>query len=220
MRDLARRVRPVPLLAILALASCGPTLSKPQQLVHDAYDVCRAQGPSTKLETVSAEGRWSLLGREGEVQRVNTCMGRYTRSVTQPTPPPETQVAKAPTDAIRVPGTWKGMLRLASRSGESAPPSPVTLRLLKDTTGLRWQLATTYNGADAAATGMATVTGDRLRLTGTFRPPATAGKPATSDGTRTLEVVYMGQVAGDILDVTGLTADQQVHVLSLRRVGD
>jgi hypothetical protein len=220
MRDLARHVRPAPLLAILALAACGPTLTKPQQLVHDAYDVCRAQGSSAKLETVTAEGRWSLLGRDGEVQRVNACMGRYTRSVTQPTPPPETQVAKAPTDAIRVPGTWKGMLRLASRSGESAPPSPVTLRLLKDTTGLRWQLATTYNGADAAATGMATVTGDRLRLTGTFRPPATAGKPATSDGTRTLEVVYMGQVAGDILDVTGLTADQQVHVLSLRRVGD
>jgi hypothetical protein len=220
MRDLARHVRPAPLLAILALAACGPTLTKPQQLVHDAYDVCRGQGSSAKLETVTAEGRWSLLGREGEVQRVNTCMGRYTRSVTQPTPPPETQVARAPTDVIRVPGTWKGMLRLASRSGESAPPSPVTLRLVKDTTGLRWQLATTYNGADATATGVATVTGDRLRLTGTFRPPAAAGKPATSDGTRTLEVVYMGQVAGDILDVTGLTADQQVHVLSLRRVGD
>ena len=64
------------------------------------------------------------------------------------------------------------------------------------------------------------MTGDRLRLTGTFRPPAAAGKPAASDGGRLLEVVYMGQVAGDILDVTGLTADQQVHVLSLRRVGD
>jgi hypothetical protein len=220
MRDLARHVRPAPLLVILALAACGPTLTKPQQLVHDAYAVCRGQGSSTKLETVTAEGRWSLLGREGEVQRVNNCMGRYTRSVTQPTPPPETQVAKAPTEPIRVPGTWKGMLRLASRSGESAPPSPVTLRLLKDTTGLRWQLATTYNGADASATGMATVTGDRLRLTGTFRFPAAAGKPAATDGARPLEVVYMGQLAGDILDVTGLTADQQVHVLSLRRVGD
>ncbi|MET0485054.1 MAG: hypothetical protein ABW216_05120 [Candidatus Rokuibacteriota bacterium] len=220
MRDLARRVHSIPLLALLALAACGPTLTKPQQLVHDAYDVCRGQGPTTKLETVSAEGRWSLLGREGEVQKVNTCMGRYTRQVMQPTPPAETAVAKAPTEAIRVPGTWKGMLRLASRSGESVPPSPVTLRLMKDPTGLRWQLATTYNGADAAATGVATVTGDRLRLTGTFRPPTAAGKPAASDGGRPLEVIYMGQVAGDILDVTGLTADQQVHVLSLRRVGD
>jgi hypothetical protein len=41
-----------------------------------------------------------------------------------------------------------------------------------------------------------------------------------SDGPRPLEVVYMGQVKGDELGVTGLTSDQQVHILSLRRVGD
>lgn len=220
MRD---RVRPrlIPLLAILGLAACGPTLSKPQQLVHDAYDVCRNQGASTKLETVNAEGRWSLVGREGEVQKVNACMGRYTRQVTQPPPPAETPAAARPvTDAIRVPGTWKGMLRLAARSGDTVPPSPVTLRLLKDGTALRWQLTTTYNGADSVATGVALITGERVRLTGNFRQPAAAGRPVTGDGTRLLEVVYMGQLAGDVLDVTGLTADQQVHVLSLRRVGD
>jgi hypothetical protein len=220
MRD---RVRPrlIPLLAILGLAACGPTLTKPQQLVHDAYDVCRNQGASTKLETVSTEGRWSLVGREGEVQKVNACMGRYTRQVTQPPPPPDTAPAAKPvTDAIRVPGTWKGMLRLAARSGETVPPSPATLRLLKDGTALRWQLTTTYNGADSVATGVALITGERLRLTGNFRQPPAAGRPVTGDGTRLLEVVYMGQLAGDTLDVTGLTADQQVHVLSLRRVGD
>ena len=218
-------LRPIPLLAVLALAACGPTLTKPQQLVYDAYDVCRGQGASAKLETVSTDGRWSLVGREGEVQKVNVCMGRYTRQVMQP-PPAEAPAAKAPvskasTETIRVPGTWKGMLRLAARSGESVPPSPVTLRLMKDGTSVRWQLATTYNGADVAAAGVALVTGDHLRLTGTFRPPPGANRTTPpSDGTRLLEVVYMGQLEGDALDVTGLTADQQVHVLSLRRVGD
>jgi len=215
------RVRPILSLAVLTLAACGPTLSKPQQLVHDAYDVCRGQGASAKLETVSPEGRWSLIGREGEVQKVNACMGRYTRQVTPPPPAADTTAKAAPvvTEAIRVPGTWKGMLRLAARSGETVAPSPVTLRLLKDGTALRWQLAATYNGADASAGGVATITGDRLRLTGTFRPPA-AGRAVVSDGPRPLEVVYMGQVTGDELGVTGLTSDQQVHVLSLRRVGD
>jgi hypothetical protein len=216
------RSRLIPSLAMLALAACGPTLTKPQQLVHDAYDVCRGQAASTKLETVSPEGRWSLLGREGEVQKVNACMGRYTRQVTQPPPAaaePTAKAAPAVTEAIRVPGTWKGMLRLAARSGETVAPSPVTLRLLKDGTALRWQLAATYNGADASAGGVATITGDRLRLTGTYRPPA-AGRAVASDGPRPLEVVYMGQVTGDELGVTGLTSDQQVHVLSLHRVGD
>jgi hypothetical protein len=220
MRDLARP-RLIPLLAMLGLAACGPTLTKPQQLVQDAYDVCRNQGASTKLETVSTEGRWSLVGREGEVQKVNACMGRYTRQVTQPPPPPDTAAAaRQVTDAIHVPGTWKGMLRLAARSGETVPPSPVTLRLLKDGAALRWQLTTTYNGADSVATGVALITGERMRLTGNFRQPPAAGRPVPGDGTRLLEVVYMGQLAGDTLDVTGLTADQQVHVLSLRRVGD
>jgi hypothetical protein len=212
----------IPSLAMLALAACGPTLTKPQQLVHDAYDVCRGQAGSTKLETVSPEGRWSLIGREGEVQKVNACMGRYTRQVTQPPPATADTTAKAApavAEPIRVPGTWKGMLRLAARSGETVAPSPVTLRLLKDGTALRWQLAATYNGADASAGGVATITGDRMRLTGTFRPPA-AGRAVSSDGPRPLEVVYMGQVNGDDLGVTGLTSDQQVHVLSLRRVGD
>ena len=215
------RFRLIPSLAMLVLAACGPTLTKPQQLVHDAYDVCRTPGASTKLETVSPEGRWSLIGREGEVQKVNACMGRYTRQVTQPPPATDGAAKRTPavTEVIRVPGTWKGMLRLAARSGETVAPSPVTLRLLKDGTALRWQLAATYNGADASAGGVATITGDRLRLTGTFRPPA-AGRAVASDGARPLEVVYMGQVAGDELGVTGLTSDQQVHVLSLHRVGD
>ena len=220
MRELVRP-RLIPLLAILGLAACGPTLTKPQQLVQDAYDVCRNQGASTKLETVSTEGRWSLVGREGEVQKVNACMGRYTRQVTQPPPAPDTApVARPVTDAIRVPGTWKGMLRLAARSGDTVPPSPVTLRLLKDGAALRWQLTTTYNGADSVATGVALITGEHMRLTGNFRQSPAAGRPVSGDGTRLLEVVYMGQLAGDTLDVTGLTADQQVHVLSLRRVGD
>src|SRR5262250_583690 len=116
-------------LALLALAACGPTLTKPQQLVHDAYDVCRGQGATAKLESVSPEGRWSLIGREGEVQKVNSCMGRYTRQVTQPPAADTTaKAASAPAvaEAIRVPGTWKGMLRLAARSGETVAPSPVT----------------------------------------------------------------------------------------------
>src|SRR5262245_13551646 len=208
-------------LAMLALAACSSMLTKPQQLVHDVYDVCRGQGVSAKLENVSPEGRWSLIGREGEVQKVNACMGRYTRQVTQSPAADTTAKAVTPavTEAIRVPGTWKGMLRLAARSGETVAPSPVTLKLLKDGIALRWQLAATYNGADASAGGVATITGDRLRLTGIFRPPA-AGRAAASDGLRSLEVVYMGQVAGDELGVTGLTSDQQVHVLSLHRVGD
>jgi len=215
------RSRFVASLATLAFAACGPTLTKPQQLVHDAYDVCRTQGASAKLETVSAEGRWSLIGREGEVQKVNACMGRYTRQVTQPPAATDTtgKAVPAVSQAIRVPGTWKGVLRLAARSGEVVAPSPVTLRLLKDGTALRWQLAASYNGADASAGGVATITGDRLRLTGTFRPPV-ADRAVASDGPRPLEVVYMGQVTGDELGVTGLTSDQQVHVLSLHRVGD
>src|SRR5262245_2559520 len=118
------RSRLITPLAMLALAACGPTLTKPQQLVHDAYDVCRGQGASAKLENVSPEGRWSLIGREGEVQKVNACMGRYTRQVTPPPADSAAKAAPAVTEAIRVPGTWKGMLRLAARSGETVAPSP------------------------------------------------------------------------------------------------
>ena len=56
-----------------------------------------------------------------------------------------------------------------------------------------------------------------LQMTGTMRASnRTSGEPTRSN----ITVRYAGVMIGDRLEVTGITTDKQVHVLSIRRVNE
>jgi hypothetical protein len=64
------------------------------------------------------------------------------------------------------------------------------------------------------AHGTAVVVDGELRMSGSMRSDA-----AATDGPRaSVPVRFAGTLVGDRLEATGVTADKQVHVLSIRRV--
>jgi hypothetical protein len=73
------------LLLFLAcgLAACAPKLTRFQEITWDAFKACQVQGPSTLLERVSPDGRWLVVGREGEVFKVSNCMQNHWQDVRQ-----------------------------------------------------------------------------------------------------------------------------------------
>ncbi len=58
---------------------------------------------------------------------------------------------------------------------------------------------------------------NELRMTGAVRP---GGARASTTNGRPVTVRYAGTMVGDRLEVTGVTADQQVHLISVRRVAE
>jgi len=200
-------------LTLVLGVGCAPKLTPQQALVEEAFTTCRVQGPSTKLERVERDGRFSVVGREAESQRVHDCMVRYAEPTRKqpaaPAPRSESLVAS------RLPGTWRGILKLPPRAvGEAEVASPATVRFAVAAGSLRWSMATNAERSPLAADGTAVVVGGELRMTGTMRASRTSGEPARS----TITVRYAGAMVGDRLEVTGVTTDKQVHVLSIRRV--
>jgi len=202
------------LISVLA-AGCAPKMTPQQALVEEAFATCRAQGPSTRLERVERDGRFSVVGRETESRRVHDCMVRYAqparRETSVPAPRPETLAAS------RLPGTWRGTLKLPPRAvGEAEVATPATVRFAVSAGSLRWSMATSSSPKLVAADGTAVVVDGELRMTGTMRAVKTGGQPVRSSVT----VRYAGAMVGDRLEVTGVTTDRQVHVLSVRRVAE
>jgi hypothetical protein len=201
----------------------------PQQaLVEEAFQSCQAQGPSTKLERVDRDGRFSVVGRESESQKVHDCMVRYAEPTRRPPSPPSAPGApSAPSAppppraealvASRLPGTWRGTLKLPPRAaGEAEVAGPAIVRFAVAAGSLRWTLATSASSA-LAADGVAMVVDGELQMTGTMRASnRTNGEPTRSN----ITVRYAGVMVGDRLEVTGITTDKQVHVLSIRRVNE
>jgi hypothetical protein len=130
-------------------AGCAPKLTVEQALVEDAFQVCRAQGPSTKLDRVDRDGRFSVIGPRIEAQRVHDCMVRHAEPRREPagTTPPSAATTPPPTKPPtlvggRLPGTWRGMLKPSPRSaGEAELTSPATVRFVVAGGALRWTLA-------------------------------------------------------------------------------
>jgi hypothetical protein len=214
----------VVVLTVLA-AGCAGKMTTQQALVEEAFQACRAQGPSTSLERVDRDGRFSVVGREGEAQRVHDCMVRYAEPPRRPpagaAPPAAVAPAAPKSEKLvggRLPGTWRGTLRLPPRAaGESEITSPATVRFLVAAGALRWTLAAGQPTPSVAADGTAVVVDGELRMTGTVRSAAvraTSVEPPRS----TVTVRYAGTMVGDRLEVTGVTTDRQKHVLSIRRV--
>jgi hypothetical protein len=190
----------------------------PQQaLVEEAFNACRAQGPSTQLERVERDGRFSVVGREPESQRVHDCMVRHA----QPTRPlgagPDKPQPKSETvSAGRLPGTWRGTLTLPPQTTGQAEVASATVRFAVSAGALRWSMATNSSAKPLAADGTALVVDGELRMTGTMRAVRPTGEPTRSSVT----IRYAGTMVGDRLEVTGVTTDKQVHVLSVRRVSE
>ena len=204
----------IALTAVLT-AGCAPKLTPRQALVEEAFATCRAQGPSTKLERVERDGRFSGVGREAESRRVHDCMVRYAepapRETSAPAPRPQALAAS------RLPGTWRGTLKLPARAvGEAEVATPATVRFAVSAGSLRWSMATSSSPKLLAADGTAVVVDGELRMTGTMR----AGKPSGQPTRSSITVRYAGAMVGDRLEVTGITTDRQVHVLSVRRVAE
>jgi hypothetical protein len=209
------------------VAGCAPKLTTQQALVEEAFKACQPQGPSTKLEKVQPDGKFSVVGREAEAQRVHDCMVRFDqaerrdpRAAAPPAPPapavtPPAAVTTQPLVAGRLPGTWRGTLRLPPRAaGETEIASPATMRFTVVAGAIRWTLSS-GTGSAVAADGSALVVDNELRMTGSVH--GGAGRAAPANG-RPVGVRYAGTLVGDRLEVTGVTADQQVHMISVRRV--
>jgi hypothetical protein len=77
-------------------------------------------------------------------------------------------------------------------------------------------MATNSSAKPLAADGTALVVDGELRMTGTMRAVRPTGEPTRSSVT----IRYAGTMVGDRLEVTGVTTDKQVHVLSVRRVSE
>lgn len=200
-------------LLIVLTAGCAPKMTPQQALVEEAFSTCRAQGPSTRLERVERDGRFSVVGRETESRRVHDCMVRYAqparREASAPAAKPQTLTTG------RLPGTWRGTLKLPARAaGEAEVAAPATVRFAVSAGSLRWSMATSSSPSLLAADGTATVVNGELRMTGTMRAVKAGGQPVRSRVT----VRYAGAMVGDRLEVTGVTTDRQVHVLTVRRV--
>jgi len=205
-------------VAALVAAGCAPKLTTQQALVEEAFKACRPQGPSTRLERVERDGKFSVIGREAEAQRVHDCMVRYDqaerRDVRGSAPAPRVP----PLQAGRLPGTWRGTLTLPPRSsGETEVAGPATVRFTVAGGALRWSLATGAASPAVAADGSAVVVDGELRMSGTVRPGASRTGPSEA---RAVSVRYSGTMVGDRLEVTGVTADRQVHLISVRRVAE
>jgi hypothetical protein len=208
-----RLVRRLIVVAAVLAAGCAPKLTAQQALVHEAFTACQPQGPSTKLEKVERDGKFSVLGREDEAQRVHDCMVRFDQAERRAAAPP---VTTRPLLAGRLPGTWRGTLTLPPRAaGQTEIAAPATVRFSVVGGALRWSLATGAAGPAVAADGSAVVVDNELRMTGAVR--AGGGRAAPANG-RPVSVRYAGTMVGDRLEVTGVTGDQQVHLISVRRV--
>jgi hypothetical protein len=233
------------------IAGCAPKLTTEQALVQEAFRVCRSQGPSTTLERVERDGRFSVTGRESESRRVHDCMVRYAqpamRTTAPVTPPavgpaapavgavtaPRAPVAPSvppiasapvttrsePLAAGRLPGTWRGTLKQPPRApSEAEAASPATVRCTVAAGTLQWTLTAGAGTPTVAADGTAVVVDGELRMIGTVRM---AGQAVTAGPSRsTVSVRYTGTMVADRLEVTGVTTDKQVHVLSIRRAVD
>ncbi len=114
------------------------------------------------------------------------------------------------TAAQALAGTWRGTLRTGRTTVSGPVTFPVMLRVVEDGDGFRWILLRT--GGSEIGRGAVETTPDGLRLTGSYDQDPSAGLPR-------VRVSYSGTVGGDGFDATGLTADQRVHTLSLRRAG-
>lgn len=200
--------------ATLLAAGCAPKLTAQQALVEEAFKTCQGQGPSTKLEKVERDGKFSVLGPEAEARRVHDCMVRFDQAERRD-PRAAAPVTTQPLMAGQLPGTWRGTLRLPPRgAGETEVASPATVRFTVVGGALRWSLATGA-GATVTGDGSAIVVENELRMSGAVRPGGARSGPTNG---RTVSVRYAGALVGDRLEVTGVTADQQVHLISLRRV--
>ena len=198
--------------AVLA-GGCAPKLTTQQALVEEAFKACRIQGPSTRLEKVERDGKFAVLGPEAEARRVHDCMVRFDQAERRD--PRAAAVTTQPLMAGQLPGTWRGTLRLPPRaSGETEIASPATVRFTVVGGMLRWSLATGA-GATVTGDGSAVVVENELRMSGAVR--ASGGRTGPANG-RPVSVRYAGTLVGDRLEVTGVTGDQQVHLISVRRV--
>jgi len=231
--------------ALVLLAGCAPKMTTQQALVEEAFQMCRAQGRSAELDRVDRDGTFSVVGRESDARRVHECMVHYADTSrrpgvgasTRPSPAivapaavaPAAVAPAAPTAAIaaapdgvvasRLPGTWRGTLKLPPRApGEAEVASPASLSFAVAAGSLRWTLAATVPGL--AADGTAVVVDGELRMTGTVRNAAGARAAGAEPSRSGVAVRYAGTMVGDRLEVTGVTTDKQVHVLSIRRVGE
>jgi hypothetical protein len=205
-------------LTLMLVVGCAPKMTTQQALVEEAFAVCRAQGPSTKLERVERDGRFSVVGREPESQRVHDCMVRYAEPTRRPAPAgaPPASVPPAPKAeplvASRLPGTWRGTLKLPPRAaGEVEVARPAMLRFAVAAGAIRWSLASGTSAVPLVADGTAIVVDGEVRMTGTVRMESVRSN---------VGVRYAGTMVGDRLEVTGVTTDKQVHVLSIRRTAE
>ncbi|MGH7354151.1 MAG: DUF4410 domain-containing protein [Candidatus Rokuibacteriota bacterium] len=129
-------------------------------------------------------------------------------------------VAAAPAapSAQSLVGTWRGTLRVPPASQASGPRTwPVVLQVADASGGVSWQLARTDQAHGVIARGTVEATRDGVRLSGTYDQ-----ETFVALGGQTLpqvKVTYTGAVAADTFDATGITGDQRVYVLSVRRAG-
>jgi hypothetical protein len=137
----------------------------------------------------------------------------------QPVPVAATTTGAPATAAPKVVvGTWRGTLRLPGRTpSDGALISPATLRVVEQGGLMQWSLTSHQAGGEVRGAGTAELSGDTLRLSGSY-DQSSAPSGLRQGGLPRVPIVYSGTVSADAFEATGLTGDNKVHVLSVRRV--
>jgi hypothetical protein len=134
-------------------------------------------------------------------------------------------VAAAPVTPVEpgsLVGVWSGTLLVARRCWPERMNSPATLRIFTEASDLRWTLESSYYGEDLTGSGTAIVSGDHVKLVGSYgynAPPGGGGQCGPTTAARDVPIEYIARVSGNALRGGGAGLDHLPQSFLLERAG-
>ncbi len=107
-------------------------------------------------------------------------------------------------------GQWTGTLLVARRSATTQiQDNPATLRIFAEANDLRWTLESSYYGERLTGSGTAIISGDQVKLLGSYNVPAGGGGHyGVATGARDISIEYTARLSGNNLRGGGTGLDQ------------
>ncbi len=116
-------------------------------------------------------------------------------------------------------GVWRGTLHVARRSSTTQiQDNPATLRIFAEANDLQWTLESSYYGEPLTGFGTVMVSGDQVKLLGSYTVPAGGGGHyGVATGARDIPIEYMARLGGDTLRGGGAGLDQVLQSFLFER---